>query len=123
MKRKVLVVDDEADIVMVVRLILGRSGYDVVEARSVQEGKDALATGEPDAVLLDLRLPDGEGWEILDELVAAERHRSSPVIILSAHATDSTRERAMRKGATGYVSKPFTAEQLTSAVEGAMRAG
>jgi len=117
MTRSVLVVDDEPDIVYMIRVILRSAGYDVVAAESVAEGLEKLAVREPDLILLDLRLSDGEGWQLLDAMRADGRIDRIPVIILSAHATPSAADRAVAEGAKGYITKPFVAGNLVSAVQ------
>ena len=117
MTKSVLVVDDEPDIVYMIRVILRSAGFDVVSAESVAEGLDILATRDPDLILLDLRLSDGEGWQLLDTLRADGRIDRIPVIILSAHATPSSADRALAAGAKGYITKPFVAGNLVSAVQ------
>jgi CheY-like chemotaxis protein len=117
MTKSVLVVDDEPDIVYMIRVILRSAGYDVVAAESVAEGLEKLAAREPDLILLDLRLSDGEGWQLLEAMRADGRIDRIPVIILSAHATPSAADRAVAEGAKGYITKPFVAGNLVSAVQ------
>jgi CheY-like chemotaxis protein len=113
---RVLVVDDEADIVYMVKVILRSAGFDVDTASGVQDAITVLSGDDPDLVLLDLRLSDGEGWSVLEHLRTAGRTDDIPVIILSAHASPSTAERAVREGARGYITKPFVASALLDAV-------
>ena len=113
---RVLVIDDEADIVYMVKVILRSAGFDVEAASGVTDGIAALAGDDPDLVLLDLRLSDGEGWSVLEHLREQGRTEDVPVIILSAHASPSTAERAVRAGARAYITKPFVASALLEAV-------
>ncbi len=108
----VLIVEDEPDIVHLVQVIMRRGGYTVIEAATIKDAARAITERRPDAVLLDVGLPDGEGWELLEETRAADL----PVIVLSAHSTPTTTRRAQLEGVAGYVTKPFTPEQLLSAV-------
>ena len=117
MTKSVLVVDDEPDIVYMIRVILRSAGYDVAAAESVAEGLEKLTANDPDLILLDLRLSDGEGWQLLDALRKDGRIDRIPVIILSAHATPSAADRALAEGAKGYITKPFVAGNLVSAVQ------
>lgn len=116
MGRRVLVIDDEPDIVYMVKVILRSAGCEVSTAGSVTEGTAMLETEDPDLILLDLRLADGDGMEVLDAMRASGKIESIPVIILSAHATPSTSEKALAAGAKGYITKPFIAGQLVDAV-------
>jgi CheY-like chemotaxis protein len=116
MGRRVLVIDDEPDIVYMVKVILRSAGCDVATASGVKEGIAMIEAEEPDLILLDLRLTDGDGMEVLESLRARGKTDSIPVIILSAHATPATSEKALAAGARGYITKPFIAGQLVDAV-------
>jgi DNA-binding response OmpR family regulator len=122
MKSTILVVDDEPDIVLMIRTILRSAGYEVMTAGSVREADQVLSAEEPDLVLLDIRLPDGEGWEILERLVEEGRHERLPVVMISAHSTPSTAVRALESGARAYIVKPFTADQLIGTIDTQLRA-
>jgi CheY-like chemotaxis protein len=110
------VVDDEADIVYMIGVILRSAGFEVESAPGVQTAMDALAKNEPDLVLLDLRLSDGDGWDVLEAMRSDGRADRIPVIILSAHiARDS--DEAVARGARGLVAKPFSASSLLETVQ------
>lgn len=113
---RVLVVDDEADIVYMVKVILRSAGFEVTAASGVEDALFELSREDPDLVLLDLRLGDGEGWEVLSHLKEDGRTTRIPVIILSAHASPSTSERAINEGARGYIAKPFVASSLIETI-------
>jgi len=113
---RVLIVDDEPDIVYMVKVILRSAGFDVDAASGVEDALAHLQSTEPDLVLLDLRLGDGDGWQVLAKLAADGRTDRIPVIILSAHANPTTAERAIQEGARGYISKPFVASRLLETV-------
>lgn len=117
MKPTILVVEDEPGIVFTVRFVLESAGYSVLDA---DNGDDALALVEqndPDAVLLDIRIPGTDGWGVLEHLRETGRLESTPVVMLSAHATPSTAERALDEGASAYITKPFDAEELRSTLD------
>ena len=121
---KALIVEDETDLRLMTRMILeSRPGYDVLEAES---GEEALAMldqqSDVDLVLLDIRLPDMEGWDILQRLTEQGRFPDLPVVMVSAHSTPSTAERAIREGVKAYVTKPFTSEELFEAIRRALPA-
>lgn len=117
-----LVVDDEPDILMAVRMTLSFGGHAVVEAAT---GGEALerAKDHPDAVVLDLRLPDIDGLEVLRRLKEQPELRDIPVVILSAHSSPSTRDRAFELGCADYVNKPFLPQELRTTMERVTRAG
>ena len=116
MSSRVLIVDDEPDILFMIRVILRSEGYEVVGAAGVAEARAKLSEDDPDLVLLDLRLPDGEGWDVLRDLRDAGKLERVPVVILSAHASPRTIRRALDEGASGYVTKPFITSELVGAV-------
>jgi CheY-like chemotaxis protein len=113
---RVLVVDDEPDIIYMVKVILRSAGFDVTAATGVDDAIAILSSGDPDLVLLDLRLGDGEGWTVLDQLRDDGRTERIPVIILSAYGGSTAAERAVREGARAYITKPFVASALLEAV-------
>jgi len=113
---RVLVVDDEPDIVYMVKVILRSAGFEVAAASGVGDAIEQLSGEDPDLILLDLRLGDGEGWAVLDHLKAGGRTERIPVIILSAVASSSTAERAIREGARACITKPFVASSLLETV-------
>jgi CheY-like chemotaxis protein len=112
----VMVVDDEPDIVLMVRLILEMEGYDVLEAGTGEDALEVLAREDPDVLLLDIRLPGLDGWGVLDRLKSSNRLERLPVIMVSAHSTPSTSARAMDEGCSGYLTKPFDSDQLVGMV-------
>ena len=118
-----LIVEDEGDLRLMTRMILeSRPGYDVLEAESGAEALALLDRSDVDLILLDIRLPDMEGWDILERLTEQGRFPQLPVVMVSAHSTPSTAERALREGVRAYVTKPFTSEELFDAIARALPA-
>jgi CheY-like chemotaxis protein len=116
MRPTVLVIDDEPDILMLLRIDLEREGFRVLDARSAEEAATSLRVDEPDAMLLDLRLPGQDGWSLLEELRSSGRLERIPVIVISAHADPSAAERAMAMGCRGYIEKPFDSDDVIAAL-------
>lgn len=115
MTPRLLVVDDEPDLRLLVELHLTPE-YGIV---SVATGEDALEKVEDeefDAVLLDLRLPGIDGFEVLEELRRRPATHDVPVIMLTAHGTTEWETRCRRAGCNAFVVKPFTADQLRRVV-------
>ncbi|OBP17035.1 DNA-binding response regulator [Rheinheimera sp. SA_1] len=100
------------------RIALKSVGYDVTEAESVGSGLSALVRQQPDLVILDLGLPDGDGLELLAELRSFSK---VPVIVLSVRNGDSDKIKALDLGAQDYVSKPFSVEELLARVRAQLR--
>jgi two-component system response regulator PrrA len=114
MRRRVLVVDDEADFLATYERLLRRQGYEVVTATSRATGLAALAGELPHLVISDLRLPDGDG---LDVVRAARAARDPvPVIVITGYPSDETRRAALAAGATTFLAKPFAAAVLLAAI-------
>jgi two-component system nitrogen regulation response regulator GlnG len=117
----VLVVDDDAAIRAVVGQALRRAGHNVTLVASLAEMRRALAAERPDVLVTDVVLPDGNGLDMVAELVA--EHPGLPVIVLSAQNTLTTAVRATEVGAYDYLPKPFDLDALTQAVAGALGRG
>jgi two-component system, NtrC family, response regulator AtoC len=109
MAERILLVDDDDLIRTVVAERLKRRGYDVSAARSLTEARAAVKGAHPDAALLDIRLPDGDGTELLEELTA---EGDVPCVMITAHATIESAVEALRKGAEDYLEKPFSLDRL-----------
>jgi excisionase family DNA binding protein len=108
----VLVVDDDARLREFVRVNLEMDGYAVREAASAEEGLRALEEESPDLILLDVMMPEVDGWEMLRR--AQERHGvgSIPVIMYSGKLNEHTGERAEERGVQAFLGKPFDPQQL-----------
>lgn len=119
----ILAVDDEADILLIIGVILRSRGHEVLEATSGEMALELLDRETPDAMLLDIRMPGIDGLEVLERLLEKRRLSSLPVIMLSAYSSPSTVERAKELGSKGFVTKPFAPDQLTATLEEVLRAG
>jgi len=117
-KATVLVVDDDADIRVLVRELLEGEGFEVREAEDGRAALRAFAENEPDVVVLDVSMPALSGWDVLDRV----RELSDvPVLMLTARVTDEDKVRGLRGGADDYVTKPFSARELTARVAALLR--
>jgi len=114
----VLVVDDDADVRALVSTLLGRAGYLVAEASDGRAALKALYGQRPDLVVLDVNMPDLDGWATLERI----RELSDvPVVMLSARGEELEKVRALRAGADDYVTKPFGRQELLARVESVLR--
>ena len=118
---KILLVEDEAPIREGLRQCLEQAGYRVVTAETRDEGVAALA-GAPDLVILDRRLPDGEGLDVLAALRASDR-TGTRVIVLSARGMAEDRIEGLEGGADDYVTKPFNLRELLARVQAVLARG
>ncbi len=110
----VLVLDDEQAYTKVMSMVLDEYGFDPVPANSAQDAWELLDRVTPDLVLLDVMMPKIDGITFLTDLRADARLRAVPVLVVTAYT--ETRERALRAGASGYLNKPFSAQQLRDSI-------
>src|SRR5436190_9920185 len=115
---RVLVVDDEPQIVRGLKVILGNAGYQVDEATTGKEALDAVSIRPPDAIVLDLILPDGDGVEVATDI---RRWSQVPIVVLSAVGDERQKVRALDAGADDYVTKPFGSEELLARMRAVLR--
>ncbi len=107
---KILIVDDEPDILLLLRLNLSAEGYDVVLAADGEKALERIASDQPDLVVLDVMMPVMDGWGVLDAL---PRLAHPPrVIVVSAKSSDRDITRAIESGAVDYLTKPFSPAEL-----------
>jgi CheY-like chemotaxis protein len=114
---KVLVVDDEPAIRLLLQAILAQEGHDVETAADGVEALTAVQADLPDVVLLDLAMPNMDGWHFLEELRNVGLRSRVRVIIVSATSDDDSLERGQAAGARGLIAKPFDATAIVRAVE------
>jgi two-component system, OmpR family, KDP operon response regulator KdpE len=118
MSERILAVDDESQILRALRTSLQAAGYEVDVAQSAAEALTSAAARPPDAVILDLVLPDGSGIEVLREL---RRWTKAPVLLLSAVGDEQEKVAALDAGADDYVTKPFGIEELLARLRAMLR--
>ncbi|MEA2158366.1 MAG: two-component system, OmpR family, operon response regulator KdpE [Solirubrobacteraceae bacterium] len=115
---RVLVVDDEPQIVRGLKIVLRSAGYAVEAAETKAEALAVLALRPPDALVLDLVLPDGQGVEVCEEV---RRWSRLPILVLSAVGDEREKVRALDAGADDYVTKPFGTDELLARLRAVMR--
>ena len=118
-KGRILVVEDNMDNYELVRFILERAGYDVFLAVNGRDGVDAARFQKPDLILMDLGMPEMDGWLAAEKLKSDETTKSIPLYALTAHTLPFERKRAMQAGCDGYVSKPIHMQNFLTVIEGA----
>jgi CheY-like chemotaxis protein len=117
---RILVVEDNMDNYELVRFVLERAGYDVFLAMNGRDGVAAARVQKPDLILMDLTMPEMDGWAAAEKLKADEITKSIPLYALSAHTLPSDRKRALEAGCDGYVSKPIHMAGFLDVVERAL---
>lgn len=116
--KRIVYIEDEVEMIDLVRLILGRKGFDVIGANGGAEGLEIIQQEMPDMVLLDLMMPDLDGWEVYQQMKADQRTRSIPVIVITAKAQTIDRVLGLHIAKVDdYISKPFSPQELIASVE------
>ena len=113
----ILVADDEPDIVTIVEMILRSQGYDVLKAANGLEALELAERHSPDLILLDIMMPDMDGWEVLRLLHVDPSTAEIPVAMISAKTGSRAKITSMQEGAVDYITKPFDSRELLTKVK------
>jgi len=114
---KILVVDDEADLVETIQFALELEGYNVLVASNGEEGLNIARQEKPDIILLDLMLPKLDGYKVCRLLKFDERYKSIPILMLTAKTQEKDKILGKETGADEYVTKPFDMDELMAKVK------
>lgn len=117
-KYKILVIEDESNILSFINTILDANNYRVIKAKSCNEGKMMFSSHLPDLVMLDLGLPDADGLQFIKY---AREFSTVPIIVLSARSEESDKVSALDLGANDYITKPFGTDELLARVRATLR--
>jgi len=122
-KKRILVVDDEPDFASIVQGNLEKEGFEVEVAYDGIEGIEKVKANPPDAIVLDVMMPEKDGYEMCSELKADEKYVDIPILLLTAVASHVTSTRyshadGMSTEADDYIAKPASAEQITESIKG-----
>ncbi|MGC3872860.1 response regulator transcription factor [Halomonas sp. GXIMD04776] len=120
---KVLVVDDEPNIVLSLEFLMQRAGFEVITAENGEQALALVADQAPDLVLLDISLPGISGFDVLERLRADTAHKRLLIIMLTAHGREVEREKGLALGADDYITKPFSTQALVDKVKGLLDEG
>lgn len=119
--KRVVYIEDEAEMIDLVRLILGRKGFEVLGANGGREGLSMVQRDLPDLVLLDLMMPDMDGWDVYQQMKADEATRNIPVIVITAKAQSIDKVLGLHIAKVDdYLSKPFSPQELLDSIEKVM---
>lgn len=115
-KPRILIVDDEPDLLTVLRFGLEVEGFEVIEASDGEQGLTMARESSPDLMVLDLMLPRMDGYKVCRALKFDERYRRIPIFILSARSGETDRQLAMDVGADTYITKPYDMRDLVTRI-------
>ena len=118
MSQRILVCDDEMQIRRALRVVLKDAGFEVIETADAKEALDAASVQPPDAAIIDLLLPDGDGVEVTRSI---RSWSAMPILVLSAVGEEEQKVRALEAGADDYVTKPFGPRELIARLNAALR--
>ena len=116
-KKMIVCIEDEPEMIDLIRLILRRANYDFVGAVGGREGLEAVRNHKPDLVLLDLMMPDVDGWEVYRQMKADDDMKETPVIVITAKAQSIDRVLGLHIAKVDdYITKPFGPQELLDSV-------
>jgi DNA-binding response OmpR family regulator len=117
-KKRILIVEDEESLLKLETILLQVKGYEVTGAVNGEEALEMLSHGNFDLVLLDIMLPDIDGFEICDRMRKNQRTADIPVVMLTAKKNQADQERGAACGANAYMTKPFKSAKIIEIIEG-----
>ena len=117
MAKKILIVDDEPNLVKLLESRLKVNGYDVISAFDGQQGLDKVRQDKPDLVILDLMLPQLHGYEVCRQLRTDAVHKNIPIVMLTASGKATDIQEGLEQGANAYIAKPFKPEALLGIIQ------
>ncbi len=117
-KKRILCIEDEEEMIDLIRLILTRRGFDVRGANGGKEGLEIIRKDHPDLILLDLMMPDMDGWEVYQQMKADESTKDIPVIVVTAKAQSIDKVLGLHIAKVDdYIAKPFSPQELLNSVD------
>jgi two-component system cell cycle response regulator DivK len=119
--RTILHVEDNFDNRLLVRRLLNASGYKVIEAENAVSAKEALRTLRPDLILMDINMPDVDGYTLTSEIKSIPHLFAVPVIAITANVMKGDRERTFDAGCDGYIEKPIDVDRFIDQMEKFLR--
>ncbi len=116
--KKIVYIEDEQEMIDLVSLILSRKGYEIIGANGGREGLEIVKSELPDLILLDLMMPDLDGWDVYQQLKAEEDTSDIPVIVITAKAQSIDKVLGLHIAKVDdYISKPFSPQDLVKSIE------
>ena len=116
MSARILIADDEPNIVISLEYLMKREGYEVLIARDGQEALDIILRERPQLVLLDVMMPHKTGFEVCQQVRATESVKDTPILMLTAKGRETDVAKGLGVGATAYLAKPFSTKEIAQKV-------
>lgn len=123
MKAKILIADDEPNIVISLEYLMKREGYDVIVARDGVQALAAVIRERPDLVLLDVMMPLMSGFDVCQQVRSTPEVKDTPIVMLTAKGRDTDVAKGMAMGATAYMAKPFSTKEIAAKVRELLERG
>lgn len=123
MATKILIVDDNLESLDLLDLLLQRTGYETMTAPNAESGLTSARQGRPDLILLDIVLPDMDGYQVLEALRSSKETRGTPVILITGKVQQGDKIKAHRAGADSYLQRPFSPQELFRSIKGVLGEG
>lgn len=123
MSRTLLIIEDNEQNFYMMRFLLEKNGFIVIGSENGREGIEKALLLKPDAILLDIQLPEMDGYAVAEELRKHEEILSIPIIAVTSYAMVGDRERILKAGATGYIEKPINPDTFVSEITNYLRKG
>jgi DNA-binding response OmpR family regulator len=115
-KKKILIIDDEKDFLRITAMQLKARGYDIVAATDAVTAISVAQEEKPDLILLDIGLPAGDGFTVMERLACLDRTVLTPVIVITGRDTSTFQEQAIKAGAMAFLRKPIDIDELVAAI-------
>ncbi|HBG74338.1 MAG: two-component system response regulator [Chloroflexi bacterium GWB2_49_20] len=117
-KKRILCIEDDDEMIVLIRLILSRHGFEVLGASGGAAGLEMIQQDKPDLILLDLMMPEMDGWEVYQQIKAVETTQKIPIIVVTAKAQSIDRVLGLHIAKVDdYIAKPFSPQELLDSVE------
>ena len=116
-QKKVLVVEDNEKNMYLMRFILTKKGYKVIEARTGEKGIEMTKKEKPDLIIMDIKLPDIDGLEVTKRIRKIKGFEKTPIIAVTSYAMTGDKEKALKAGCTGYIKKPIDPDTFIENME------
>ena len=118
MPKRILIVEDNENNMYLISFILRNKSYEVIEARTGEDGVELAIKEKPDLIIMDIQLPGIDGIEATRRIRKSEAGKTVPIVAFTSHAMASDREKTLNAGCTGYIEKPINPDSFLAVIEG-----